>query len=39
MNISDFDPMQFRQALGTFTTGVTIVTTCGAQADKRYLRR
>jgi 3-hydroxy-9,10-secoandrosta-1,3,5(10)-triene-9,17-dione monooxygenase reductase component len=29
MNIADFDPKQFRQALGAFTTGVTIVTTRG----------
>jgi 3-hydroxy-9,10-secoandrosta-1,3,5(10)-triene-9,17-dione monooxygenase reductase component len=30
MQHADFDPRQFRQALGTFTTGVTIVTTRGA---------
>lgn len=29
MNASTFDPRQFRQALGAFTTGVTIVTTRG----------
>lgn len=29
MNTSSFDPKQFRQALGAFTTGVTIVTTRG----------
>lgn len=29
MNTSNFDPKQFRQALGSFTTGVTIVTTRG----------
>ena len=29
MNTSNFDPRQFRQALGAFTTGVTIVTTRG----------
>ncbi|MGY2188885.1 p-hydroxyphenylacetate 3-hydroxylase, reductase component [compost metagenome] len=29
MNNSNFDPRQFRQALGAFTTGVTIVTTRG----------
>lgn len=29
MNVADFDPKQFRQALGAFTTGVTIVTTRG----------
>ncbi|WP_240201629.1 flavin reductase family protein [Pseudomonas sp. PDNC002] len=29
MPISTIDPKQFRQALGAFTTGVTIVTTCG----------
>ncbi|GLZ86417.1 flavin oxidoreductase [Metapseudomonas resinovorans] len=29
MNTSPFDPKQFRQALGAFTTGVTIVTTRG----------
>lgn len=29
MNDSNFDPRQFRQALGAFTTGVTIVTTRG----------
>jgi len=27
--MSNLDPKQFRQALGAFTTGVTIVTTCG----------
>ncbi|WP_422421665.1 flavin reductase [Pseudomonas sp. GZD-222] len=30
MNSNPFDPKQFRQALGAFTTGVTIVTTRGA---------
>ena len=29
MAMSNLDPKQFRQALGAFTTGVTIVTTCG----------
>ncbi len=29
MNTAQFDPKQFRQALGAFTTGVTIVTTRG----------
>ncbi|MCY1428314.1 hypothetical protein D9M71_441940 [compost metagenome] len=29
MNTSHFDPKRFRQALGAFTTGVTIVTTRG----------
>jgi 3-hydroxy-9,10-secoandrosta-1,3,5(10)-triene-9,17-dione monooxygenase reductase component len=29
MNTCNFDPKQFRQALGAFTTGVTIVTTRG----------
>ncbi|WP_256669174.1 flavin reductase family protein [Pseudomonas sp. C2B4] len=29
MNTTPFDPKQFRQALGAFTTGVTIVTTRG----------
>lgn len=33
MNESNFDPRQFRQALGAFTTGVTIVTTCGADGQ------
>ncbi|MDO5604816.1 MAG: flavin reductase [Paracoccus sp. (in: a-proteobacteria)] len=28
--ISEIDPRQFRQALGAFTTGVTVVTACGA---------
>lgn len=33
MTDSSFDPRQFRQALGAFTTGVTIVTTCGPDGN------
>jgi 3-hydroxy-9,10-secoandrosta-1,3,5(10)-triene-9,17-dione monooxygenase reductase component len=33
MNPSNFDPRQFRQALGAFTTGVTIVTTRGGDGQ------
>lgn len=33
MNTTPFDPKQFRQALGAFTTGVTIVTTRGADGQ------
>ncbi|WP_442967294.1 flavin reductase family protein [Pseudomonas sp. WJP1] len=33
MNTQHFDPKQFRQALGAFTTGVTIVTTRGADGQ------
>lgn len=33
MNTSNFDPRHFRQALGCFTTGVTIVTTRGADGQ------
>lgn len=33
MNTSPFDPKQFRQALGAFTTGVTIVTTRGPEGQ------
>lgn len=33
MSQSPFDPKQFRQALGAFTTGVTIVTTRGADGQ------
>ncbi len=33
MNNTNFDPRQFRQALGAFTTGVTIVTTRGADGQ------
>ncbi|SEG53692.1 MULTISPECIES: flavin reductase family protein [Halopseudomonas] len=33
MSISSLDTKQFRQALGSFTTGVTIVTTCGPDGN------